>query len=142
MQKRETHITVVGLFLLYIATVLFLCLFNFSSTEIELPSYFLGIPLDKIVHFLMFFQYPIVCWLMLVYNKATNIFHTHIFSAILITGLTFAALTEVAQQVLTSYRSPESMDLVADMIGIVAGCTFVFLLRRQLKHLFDYIFAE
>lgn len=142
MQKRETHIAVTGLFILYIFTVLFLCLYDFSDSDVDLPTYFLGIPMDKVIHFVMFFQYPVLCWLMLIYNKRTNIFHNHIYSAILITGLTFAALTEAAQGYGTSYREADIMDWIADMVGIVAGSLFVFLLRNQIKKLFNHIFTE
>ena len=137
MEKRKTYIIVTALFLVYIAAVLCLCLLNLSDKTPELPKYFLGIPMDKIAHFLMFFAYPATGWLMLTYNKTLKMRQGFIFPALLITGLLFAAFTEAAQGYLTSYREADTMDFAADAIGIFSSTLLIWALQKHLKKLFD-----
>lgn len=137
MQKRKTYVIVTALFLLYIAAVLCLCLLNLSDKTPELPKYILGIPMDKLAHFLMFFAYPATGWLMLTYNKRIKMRQGFIFPVLLTTGLLFAAFTETAQGLFTTYRKPDNLDFVADAIGILS-CTFLIrVLQKPLRRLFD-----
>jgi VanZ family protein len=137
MQKRITYIVVTALFLLYIVAVLCLCLLNLSDKTPELPQYFLGIPMDKLAHFLMFFAYPVVGWLMLTYNKMLSMRTNLIFPVLLITGFLFAAFTEAAQGLLTTYREPDNMDFIADAIGIISSSLLIWTLQKPLRKLFD-----
>ena len=137
MQKRITYIVVTAMFLLYIVAVLCLCLLNLSDKTPELPQYFLGIPMDKLAHFLMFFAYPVVGWLMLTYNKTIKLRQGFIFPVLLITGLLFAAFTEIAQGLLTTYREPDNMDFIADAIGIISSILLIWTLQKPLRKLFD-----
>ena len=139
MQKRITYVAVTLLFLLYIAAVLCLCLINFSDTAQELPSFILGIPTDKLVHFAMFFAYPAVCWLMLTYNKRIKMRPGSVFPVMVITGLMFAAFTETAQGILTTCRTPDNMDFVADAIGIISCTIAIRIAQKPLTALLDKI---
>lgn len=137
MEKRKTYIIVTALFLLYIAAVLCLCLLNLSDKTPELPKFFLGIPMDKLAHFLMFFAYPATGWLMLTYNKTIKMRQVFIFPVLLITGLLFAAFTETAQGLFTTYREPDNLDFVADAIGILSSTFLIRILQKPLRKLFD-----
>ena len=137
MEKRKTYIIVTALFLLYIAAVLCLCLLNLSDKTPELPKYFLGIPMDKLAHFLMFFAYPATGWLMLTYNKTIKMRQVFIFPVLLITGLLFAAFTETAQGLFTTYRESDNLDFVADAIGILSSTFLIRILQKPLRKLFD-----
>ena len=137
MEKRKTYIIVTALFLLYIAAVLCLCLLNLSDKTPELPKFFLGIPMDKLAHFLMFFAYPATGWLMLTYNKTIKMRQVFIFPVLLITGLLFAAFTETAQGLFTTYREPDNLDFVADAIGILSSTFLIWALQEPLRKLFD-----
>lgn len=137
MEKRKTYIIVTALFLLYIAAVLCLCLLNLSDKTPELPKFFLGIPMDKLAHFLMFFAYPATGWLMLTYNKTIKMRQVFIFPVLLITGLLFAAFTETAQGLFTTYREPDNLDFVADAIGILSSTFLIRFLQKPLRKLFD-----
>ncbi len=137
MEKRKTYIIVTALFLLYIAAVLCLCLLNLSDKTPELPKYFLGIPMDKLAHFLMFFAYPATGWLMLTYNKTIKMRQGFIFPVLLTTGLLFAAFTETAQGLFTTYREPDNLDFVADAIGILSSTFLIRALQKPLRRLFD-----
>lgn len=137
MEKRITYIVVTALFLIYIAAVLCLCLLDLSDKTPVLPKFFLGIPMDKVAHFLMFFAYPATGWLMLTYNKKIRMRSGFFFPMLLITGLLFAAFTEMAQGLLTSYRQPDSLDFLADAIGIITGSCLIWALQKPLRRVFD-----
>ena len=139
MEKRKTYFIVTVLFLLYIAAVLCLCLLNLSDRTPELPEYFLGIPMDKIAHFLMYFAYPPLCWLMLTYNRQLKINPRHVFSTIFITGILFAAFTETAQGFLTTYRDPDPMDFVANITGIISATLLMRIFQKPATSLCDSI---
>ena len=139
MEKRKTYVAVTALFALYIITVLCLTLLNLSDKTPELPKYFLGIPMDKLAHFLMYFAYPIVCWLMLTYNKRIKINHKYLFSTILITGLTFAAFTETAQGLLTTYRDADPMDFVANILGIFSASLLMRIFNNPARKVCDKV---
>ncbi len=139
MEKRITYIVVTALFMLYIVAVLCLCLLDLSDTAPELPKFFLGIPMDKLAHFLMYFAYPVVCWLMLTYNKRIKINHKYLYSTIIITGLAFAAFTETAQGLLTSYREPDPMDFLANTLGIFSATLLLRIFHKSATKVCDRI---
>ncbi len=139
MEKRKTYIVVTALFALYIVAVLCLCLLDLSDKTPELPKYLLGIPMDKIAHFTMYFAYPVVCWLLFTYNKQIRISRKYLFSTIFITGLAFAAFTETAQGLLTTYRDADPMDMLANFLGISAACILMKLLERPATRLCNSI---
>ena len=139
MKRRITNITVSALFAAYIVAVLCLTLLDLSDKTPELPKYFLGIPMDKIAHFLMYFAYPIVGWLMLSYNKNIKIGQKHLFTCLIISGLAFAAFTETAQGLFTTYRESDPLDFAANIIGIFSGSITIWLLRKPATKVCDAI---
>ena len=122
------------LFFLYIAGVLYLCLGHFDNTP-SVPLSFWGIPTDKLVHFAMFFPFPILAFL------AFDSFTSTIPQTLLFVGVTFliglsvAVGTELGQANLTDYRSGDPLDLVADTIGLSVSSliTAVWDIRKQKK---------
>lgn len=130
MEKRKTYVAVTGLFALYIIAVLCLTLLDLSDKTPELPKYFLGIPMDKIAHFLMYFAYPVAGWLMCTYNKHIKIRHGYLYPLLFITGLAFAAFTEYAQGAFTTYRDSDPMDFLANIIGITSGTLLMWIFRK------------
>ena len=137
MEKRKTYVAVTALFALYIITVLCLTLLNLSDKTPELPKYFLGIPMDKIAHFLMYFAYPVTGWLMFTYNKHIKIRHGYLFPLLFITGLAFAAFTEYAQGAFTTYRDSDPLDFLANIIGIASGCLLMRILQKPATRICD-----
>ena len=137
MKRRITYTAVSALFAAYIVAVLCLTLLDLSDKTPELPKYFLGIPMDKIAHFLMYFAYPITGWLMLSYNKNIKIGQKHLFACLIISGLAFAAFTETAQGLFTTYRESDPLDFVANIIGIFSGSITIWLLRKPATRLCD-----
>ena len=139
MKKRKTYFVVSALFIVYIVVVLCLTLLDLSDKTPELPTYFLGIPMDKLAHFLMYFAYPVAGWLMLSYNKNIKIGHKYIFSCLIISGLAFAAFTETAQGLFTTYRESDPLDFVANVLGIFVGSFMIWLLRKPATKVCDAV---
>lgn len=112
------------LFFMYLAGVLFLCFGHFDSTP-SVPLSFFGIPTDKIVHFTMFFPFPILAFL------AFDRFTETVKSTLLFTGATFivglilAFGTEWGQAHFTEYRSGDPMDLLADTLALFLSSVLV-----------------
>ena len=137
MKRRITYTAVSALFATYIVAVLCLTLLNLSDKTPELPQFFLGFPMDKIAHFLMYFAYPVTGWLLLSYNKNIKIGQKHLFASIIISGLAFAAFTETAQGIFTTYRESDPLDFVANAIGIFTGSITIWLLRKPATKVCD-----
>lgn len=118
---------------LYIGLVAYLCFANFHRLP-EVPKTFLGIPVDKIVHFWMFFPFPILAYL--AYDKLTDT-PLKAFAALISIaslGCVFAGITEMVQGSL-SYRSQDITDFGADClaIGIASILTFIIDLAKMRK---------
>ncbi len=122
--SRGNKIAFQIIFWLYVAGVLFLCFGHFDSTP-SVPLDFFGIPTDKIVHFTMFFPFPILAFL------AFDRFTDSVKSTLLFTGATFivglilAFGTEWGQAHFTEYRSGDSMDLLADTLALFLSSVLV-----------------
>lgn len=132
MDKKKLILRV--LFFLYLAAVLFLCFGKFESTP-DVPGTFLGIPTDKLVHFFMFFPFPILAFL--AFDKYTDTpKSTFLFSGITwVLGLLLAFGTEWGQAHLTDYRSGDPLDLVSDAVSITLSTALVIIwdLSKQKK---------
>lgn len=102
--------------ILYIIAVAYLCFANFNKLP-DVPRKFLGLEMDKIVHFCMFFPFPIMGFL--AYGKKTKSKGESI--ALMITicaiGCIFAGLTEMIQGMMP-YRTEDIRDYKADLIAI------------------------
>ena len=113
------------LFILYLAAIAFLCFMHADKLP-DMQKTLLGIPTDKVAHFLMFLPFPILAFL--AYDHVTNKF----WSAVLFAVLTFAVgvgiawLTEYVQGMLP-YRSREITDLKADLLALGISTLGVFI---------------
>ena len=122
------------LLLLYLASVLFLCFGQFESGS-EVPSTLLGIPTDKLVHFCIFFPFPILAYFS--FDRYTETLRsTLLFTGItLLAGILLAGGTEWGQSHLTDYRSGDPLDFLADSISLFLSTLLVIYLdiRKQKK---------
>ena len=113
------------LFILYLAAIVFLCFMHADKLP-DMQKTLLGIPSDKVAHFLMFLPFPILAFL--AYDHVTNKF----WSAVLFAVLTFAVgagiawLTEYIQGFLP-YRSRDLSDFRADLIALGISTLGVFI---------------
>lgn len=121
------------LFGLYIVAVAVLCFGKFDSTQ-DVPKDLWGIPTDKIVHFLMFFPFPLLACLASGGYRGERwqvTFHTFI---AFLAGCAFAAATEWIQSWLP-YRSGDPADYGADALAILLSSIIVLfiVLSKQRK---------
>ena len=111
---------------LYIGAVAYLCFANFHKLP-DIPKNILGIPADKVVHFLMFFPFPILAYL--AYDRLTDT-PLKAFAALIsicAIGCIFAGVTELIQGTL-SYRSQDPKDFGADCLAIGLASTLTFII--------------
>ena len=122
------------LFFLYLAAVLVLCFGQFDSAP-SVPMTILGIPSDKVVHFFMFFPFPILAFL--AFDKYTETpKSTFLFTGVTYAvGLLLAVGTEWGQAHLTTWRSGDPWDLLSDVLALVLSSLIVTFwdIRKQRK---------
>lgn len=101
-----------------------------SLPQVELD--FFGIPMDKVVHFIMFLPFSILAYMTFWPTDAGRIRKLAVLLVILIFGAGMAVATEKIQA-MTGYRSGDIMDFAADMTGILAGAalTALFILLKK-----------
>ena len=118
--KGRITATYITMFCVYLTAVGVLCFIKPSSIpEIDIKT-FLGIPIDKIFHFIMFLPYPILAGPVFVRRErglASGILTLALLS---VTGAGVAYGTELIQAH-TGYRSYEIADFHADITGIITG---------------------
>ena len=134
MTSRRHKIAFQVLFFLYIALLLFLCFGQFQNVH-SVPRTILGIPSDKVVHFCMFFPFPILAFL--AFDQYTDtVRQSLLFSGItFVVGILLALGTEWGQAHLTRYRSGDTRDFLADSLALVLGTLIVLFwdIRKQKK---------
>ena len=114
------------LLILHLATVAWLCFGHFDNVS-DVPKAFWGIPTDKIVHFLMFFPFPVLCYL--AFDRfTTKWWHSLLFAGgVFLTGCLIAAATEIGQGQ-TSYRSGDITDFCADGLALLLSSLAVLVI--------------
>lgn len=123
--KYKSNIFAGLLFIVYLAGVAYCCFGHFSSLPNVQRSYF-GIPTDKIVHFIMFFPFPVLCFLT-VDNHRRGFWRRLLLAvSVLAAGCALAAATEIGQS-FTTYRSGDKLDWYADFYAM-GSCTVLTLL--------------
>lgn len=109
----------------YFAAVLVLCLAH--PLQIQVPDRrILDIPIDKIVHFLMFFPYPVIAYTAFKPARYGKWRHIMVLITIFCTGVGLAMSTERLQG-LSGYRSYEITDFYADVIGMECSALMIAL---------------
>ena len=114
------------LFAVYLAAVAFLCFGRFSSSQ-DVPTDLWGIPMDKVVHFLMFFPFPLLACLAFGGYRGTPGQAVLKTAAGFLAGCAFAAGTEWVQTRLP-YRSGDPVDFQADALALLLSSIIVLLL--------------
>ena len=117
--RDRRHSILKAIFILYIIGLCFCCFWNFRGS-IDLGTEWWGIPKDKIVHFFLFFPFPIVFYL--AFPKLRNSPRRYLKFSILAlaAGLLLGTATEVIQG-WSGYRSCDPADLLADFCGMVTA---------------------
>jgi len=122
--KKSLSIAFKAAFYLYLIAVAVLCFGKFESLP-SVSQTFLGIPTDKVVHFCMFFPFPILAFL--AYDKFTrNKKQVLLFALItFVIGCLLAVGTELGQKYLTDYRSGDPTDFIADFLALTLSCIII-----------------
>ncbi len=125
-QNRTRALLFRLLMLLYIAAVGYLCFANFHKLP-DVPRELFGIRMDKIVHFCMFFPFPILAFF--AYDHLTEKPWQALAALISIcaVGCIFAGVTEMIQGSLP-YRSQDIKDFGADCLAICIASLLVFII--------------
>lgn len=119
------------LFGLYLVAVAVLCFGKFDSSQ-DVPKILWGIPTDKIVHFLMFFPFPLLAYLAFDRYRERRWPSVFWVAVTFLAGCAYAAGTEWVQSRL-SYRSGDPADFLADFSALTA-CSVVILILIFAKH--------
>ena len=118
--KHRLKVLSIFAFCIYLTAVAVLCFIRPSSLpEMDIKT-FLGIPIDKILHFIMFLPYPVLSGMVFISKEQKR--HTVIATLFILalTGIGVSYGTEMIQSH-TDYRSYEIADFYADIAGIAAG---------------------
>src|SRR5574344_597112 len=115
------------LFILYLAAVVVVCFGHFENLP-DIEKKFLGIPMDKVIHFIMFLPFPILMGLSF-HETSTKSLNTMFFAlGTFVLGCILAGATEIGQSV-TTYRSCDITDFRADSIALAISTLAVFIVN-------------
>ena len=130
---KHSRIISIFIFCLYIAAVAYLC-FAKPDDMPQLPQLWLGLPADKVGHFLMFMPFPLLGYLTFEVKGMSVGRKLFLIAILIVFGAGMALGTEYIQARL-EYRSSENSDLLADGIGLITGgiFTFIYILIRKGK---------
>lgn len=81
---------------------------------------------DKVYHIIAYFTLTI-CWLLSFYKKSNLKYRIVVFCIL------FGIIIEILQQSLTSYRTGDYKDVLANIIGIVLGLFVFNLILKKIK---------
>lgn len=131
IRSRKTYI---ALFCIYLAAVAVACFSKPSSLPNLSAGTFLGIPMDKVLHFIMFLPFPVLASMSIIDPKRKKAANIMTLLVICITGVGIVYATEAIQAQL-GYRSYDVKDLYADTVGITIGAlaTAIIITCLQLK---------
>ena len=106
------------IFCLYIAAVAYLC-FAKPDDVPQLPDIWLGLPADKVAHFLMFLPYPFLAYTSFRPYRKGICSHFIVLAAILIVGAAMSMGVERLQ--IAAGRNYDIKDFYANIAGMAAG---------------------
>lgn len=101
-----------------------------SLAPIGAPEMARDVPFfDKWAHFLMYGGQAFLVWWEMMHDKKKHSYQSYILYGVLLPIL-LGGLMELGQAYLTSYRSGEWMDLLADSVGAILGSGTAILSKR------------
>lgn len=115
-----------ALMALYVAAVAYLCFGHFENIPEAAMSLF-GIPMDKIVHFCIFFPFPLLAYANFGRKTKGKWKSVMFILGIFIAGCILGAGTELGQG-LTTYRSCDINDFRADALGMALSSVIVLVI--------------
>ncbi len=140
--QKSAKILIITLFIIYLCMVMFFCFYKFGPSALDLGKYFLGIRLDRYAHFIMFFPYPFITWLTCRFTASSDFIRRNAVILTLVSGLVFAGLTEICQDLFFNSRQGDALDFAADSLSILSGCIIVSIIGHPVVRLIDRIFNK
>ena len=122
------------LFLIYLGVVAWCC-FGYFEDLPKPKQLILGIPIDKIVHFLMFVPFPFLCYMAFGPGRDRPWKTTLAILLSFLAGCLVAAGTEIGQS-FTSHRTADPKDFMADAVALAFASLIalvIILLRNNKK---------
>ena len=113
------------LLVVYLLCLCFLCFGDFSGMP-HIKEKILGFDPDKVVHFLMFFPFPILAWLAMERHPSGPWPALGLTLLLFLAGCVLAAGTEIGQHFLPR-RTSDPKDFLADALALALSAFIVFL---------------
>ncbi len=131
MEIKKKHIWFL-LLCIYVTAVAVLCFMKPEGLPKVSPD-FLGIPIDKVVHFMMFFPFPFVAYEAFKPRSTKKSAHIAVLLVMYGIGLALAIGTEHVQGQL-GYRSEDIKDFYSDSLGISCSAvlTMIYILIKKI----------
>lgn len=126
--SKTTRIISRLLFLAYIGLLAYLCFGHFNNIpDIARKFHLFGIEQDKLVHFCMFFPFPILCYY--AFGKTFKSFGGALSFTVVVflLGCCLGAATEIGQG-MTTYRSADPKDFFADGLSLAISSVTAFII--------------
>lgn len=120
------------LFLVYLSTVIFLCLYSFTDTGIDLNEFYFGIRADRVAHFIMLLPYPFAAWFA-IDGWFKKVFGKYSIPVLFCSGVLLAGVVESLQN-FNPNRDFDPFDIVANVAGVLTGTIFLLVFNYILKH--------
>ena len=120
--KQAARIGWIILFVLYVATVAWLCFGNFTP-DADMPRELWGLPIDKCVHFMMFLPFPVLATIAF---QKDSWWRTLSWTTLVAMVIAFAF--ENLQSRINPWRCTDPADLNANILGITTGLLIMVLI--------------
>lgn len=117
MGFRKRYLSLL-LFVIYLAAVMTVCFLRPGNIP-PMRQFILGIPTDKVIHFLMFLPYPLLAYISFRPEKGSVGKHFLVLTGIITVGIVMAMGVEKLQ--IIAGRNYDIKDFYANITGIIAG---------------------
>lgn len=126
LQLRYTWVPIViSLIILYLCCLI-------PTNDIPEVSIDLGIPIDKIVHFLMYFGLSGATAINYIYQKSGRVNMGKLLLGAFLTPILYGGFIEILQHYFFPPRSGDWFDFFADLAGSLAALPIVIIFRNYL----------
>ncbi|MGM0647948.1 MAG: VanZ family protein [Bacteroidota bacterium] len=97
------------------------------------PSSWTKLPLDKLVHAVLFFVFTFLLFQSFKRQYSSTFLRSYTILAGIIIGIVFGIITESLQSIINAGRSAELYDILADAVGVIAAWPAFIALKRKMN---------
>lgn len=114
-----------------LSTLCAICIAILSLAPIGAPEIAHDVPLaDKWAHFVMYATLTLIIWMERRYRCGTSSGGMRLAVWGMLFPIMLGGMMELCQAYLTTYRSGEWMDFLANSIGVLLGCIIGYIIRK------------